>query len=88
VTGTRWTIEENAAGERLDRYLADRERLGSRSRAFTAIERGKVFYVEGATRDVSALLHDRMTETVLRSFDEAAKLFEHVPPRPLRHARP
>jgi phosphoribosylformylglycinamidine synthase len=29
------------------------------------------------------LLHDRMTQTVLRSFDDAGGLFEHVPPRPL-----
>jgi phosphoribosylformylglycinamidine synthase len=47
------------------------------------IERGKLFYLQGATRDLTALLHDRMTETVLRSFDEAAKLFEQVSPRPL-----
>ncbi|HEV3009048.1 MAG TPA: phosphoribosylformylglycinamidine synthase, partial [Burkholderiales bacterium] len=48
------------------------------------IERGTVFYIEGAKADPSPLLHDRMTQTVLRSFDEAAKLFEHVPPRPLQ----
>ena len=29
-----------------------------------------------------------MTQTVLRSFDEAAKLFEHVPPRPLQLRSP
>ncbi len=48
------------------------------------IERGTAFYVEGAKQDVSGPLHDRMTQTVLRSFDDAAKLFEHVPPRPLK----
>jgi phosphoribosylformylglycinamidine synthase len=47
------------------------------------IERGIAFYVEGSQR-VSALLHDRMTQTVLRSFDDAGRLFEHVPPRPLQ----
>jgi phosphoribosylformylglycinamidine synthase len=47
------------------------------------IERGTAFYIE-TTRDVSSVLHDRMTETVFRSFDEAARLFEHVPPRPLQ----
>jgi phosphoribosylformylglycinamidine synthase len=51
--------------------------------AVARIERGKLFRLEGATRDVSALLHDRMTETVLRSFDEAARLFDRVAPRPL-----
>ncbi len=47
------------------------------------IERGTAFHIEAATSDVSALLHDRMTQAVLRSFDEAAKLFEQVSPRPL-----
>ena len=49
------------------------------------IERGTAFTIEGARADPSALLHDRMTQTVLRSFDEAARLFEHVPPRPLQY---
>src|SRR5204863_4566344 len=48
------------------------------------IERGTAFYVRGAGRDVAAGLHDRMTETVLRSFDEAGRLFDHVAPRPLK----
>jgi phosphoribosylformylglycinamidine synthase len=48
------------------------------------IERGTAYYVRGAGKDVSAALHDRMTETVLRSFDEAGKLFDHVAPRPLK----
>ena len=44
-----------------------------------------VFHMSSAPpAEVAALLHDRMTETVLGSFDEAAKLFEHVPPRPLK----
>jgi 23S rRNA pseudouridine1911/1915/1917 synthase len=37
-----WTIDE-AAGLRLDKFLAAPERLGSRSRAATALARGKVF---------------------------------------------
>ena len=48
------------------------------------IERGTAYFVRGAGRDLSAALHDRMTQTVLRSFDAAGRLFEHVPPRPLR----
>jgi phosphoribosylformylglycinamidine synthase len=47
------------------------------------IERGTVYCVRGASKDLGAALHDRMTETVLRSFDEAGRLFEHVPARPL-----
>jgi phosphoribosylformylglycinamidine synthase len=54
------------------------------------IERATAFRVQ-ATRSLSdsergtliALLHDRMTETVLSSFEEADRLFEHVDPQPL-----
>ena len=38
-----WTVTADAAGERLDRYLASPDRAGSRGRATSAIERGKVF---------------------------------------------
>ena len=48
------------------------------------IERGTAYYVQGGARDVASALHDRMTETVLSSFDDAGSLFEHVAPRPLR----
>ena len=51
------------------------------------IERGIAYYVEtqgSPARPVLAgQLHDRMTETVLESLDDAAQLFRHVPPRPL-----
>lgn len=32
---------------------------------------------------LQSLLHDRMTETVLRSFDDAERLFHHLTPQPL-----
>jgi phosphoribosylformylglycinamidine synthase len=48
------------------------------------IERGTAFFIEGSKADLAAALHDRMTQAVLRSFDAAAQLFEHVPPRPLQ----
>jgi phosphoribosylformylglycinamidine synthase len=51
------------------------------------IERGTHYFLAGKVSDpsaVAALLHDRMTETVLRSPEEAAALFQHVPPRPLQ----
>jgi 23S rRNA pseudouridine1911/1915/1917 synthase len=41
VSDGEWTIA--AAGQRLDKFLAAAERLGSRSRAATALARGKVF---------------------------------------------
>ena len=52
------------------------------------IERGTAFVLEGevpqhARGRVAALLHDRMTETVLDRLEDAARLFQHVAPRPL-----
>jgi len=49
------------------------------------IERGIAYFVRGGARAdaVAALLHDRMTETVLGSLEDAERLFQHVPPRPL-----
>src|SRR5204863_8776671 len=40
------------------------------------VERGVAYYVEGAGADIAPLLHDRMTEAVLRSFDRARTLSE------------
>ena len=40
---TEWTVTAAEAGVRLDKYLAARDRLGSRSRAASALERGKVY---------------------------------------------
>lgn len=43
MSNAEWRIEKEAAGIRLDKYLADTTRLGSRSRAVAALERGKIF---------------------------------------------
>ncbi|HEX5769047.1 MAG TPA: phosphoribosylformylglycinamidine synthase, partial [Burkholderiales bacterium] len=51
------------------------------------IERGVLFHVDSSRPGIVPLLHDRMTQTVLRSEDEAGKLFERVPPRPLQYIR-
>ncbi|HKC31752.1 MAG TPA: phosphoribosylformylglycinamidine synthase, partial [Burkholderiales bacterium] len=48
------------------------------------IERGTAYHVASSRPEIAALLHDRMTETVLKSFDDAARLFEHVAPRPMQ----
>lgn len=40
---TEWTVGEDLVESRLDKFLADPARLGSRSRAAAALERGKVF---------------------------------------------
>nr|MCU0889539.1 hypothetical protein [Rubritepida sp.] len=49
------------------------------------IERGTVFVLARAVpvERIAAALHDRMTESVLASADEAERLFRHVPPPPM-----
>jgi phosphoribosylformylglycinamidine synthase len=53
------------------------------------IERGIAYHIHGLSDEergsVAALLHDRMTQSVLTSLDEAAGLFVHKEPRPLVH---
>jgi 23S rRNA pseudouridine1911/1915/1917 synthase len=43
VSDSEFTVSAEAAGVRLDKFLAAPERLGSRARAGAALERGKVF---------------------------------------------
>ncbi|HUP96850.1 MAG TPA: phosphoribosylformylglycinamidine synthase [Usitatibacter sp.] len=56
------------------------------------VERGIAYYVTargpsalegGSERALEAAIHDRMTETVVADFAQAARLFEHHAPRPL-----
>ncbi|OIQ99702.1 phosphoribosylformylglycinamidine synthase [mine drainage metagenome] len=53
--------------------------------AVARIERGTAFHAEGKFERaaLAARLHDRMTESVLSSLDEADTLFHHVPAQPL-----
>lgn len=53
-----WIVPADAAGLRLDKFLAAPERLGSRGKALAALERGKVFLngVEATTGDGAARL--------------------------------
>ena len=55
--------------------------------AIERIERGVAYRIEGVSAEqrapVAALLHDRMTETVLAGFDQAGELFHHYPPKPM-----
>ncbi|MCL2875925.1 MAG: phosphoribosylformylglycinamidine synthase, partial [Betaproteobacteria bacterium] len=50
----------------------------------TRIERGIAYFIDsvGVPLPAPAALHDRMTESVLATFDEAAALFHHYAPRP------
>ena len=41
-----WRVDDESAGVRLDKFLADETRLGSRGRASAALQRGKVFVNE------------------------------------------
>jgi 23S rRNA pseudouridine1911/1915/1917 synthase len=58
MTKTIWTVETAEHGARLDKFLAAPDRLGSRSRAADAREKGKVFVNDGevAPRDVKVRL--------------------------------
>jgi phosphoribosylformylglycinamidine synthase len=48
------------------------------------IERGVAWWLPGTTAEAAAdLLHDRMTESLLRSGEEASALFERAEPAPL-----
>jgi phosphoribosylformylglycinamidine synthase len=48
------------------------------------IERGTAYHAVGAGREtLAAKLHDRMTESVLGTIEEAGALFHHVAPQPL-----
>ncbi|MDN5934568.1 MAG: phosphoribosylformylglycinamidine synthase [Nitrosospira sp.] len=62
--------------------------------AVERLERGVAFYIQtgggfsaefpaGGRRALLALIHDRMTEAVFGSFDDAEKLFRHFDPAPL-----
>jgi 23S rRNA pseudouridine1911/1915/1917 synthase len=60
VTDTRWIIDEASSGERLDKFLAAADRVGSRGRAADALARGRIFLndkeatpADGSTRLVS-----------------------------------
>src|SRR5215470_11516561 len=64
MSDQNWLVSESEAGLRLDKWLAAAERLGSRSKALSAIERGKVF-VDGAEQTViDAARRLRQGETV------------------------
>jgi 23S rRNA pseudouridine1911/1915/1917 synthase len=52
----RWTVADDEAGVRLDKFLAAPERLGSRSRAVTALERGRIYVNEAETTLADASL--------------------------------
>jgi 23S rRNA pseudouridine1911/1915/1917 synthase len=52
LSDSEWIVPPDAAGTRLDKFLAAEDRLKSRGRAVTALERGKVF-LNGAEQSVA-----------------------------------
>lgn len=53
------------------------------------VERGTAYWIAGRVPPadaprIAALIHDRMTESVLGRLEDAAQLFQHVAPRPLQ----
>lgn len=59
-----WTVTAADAGLRLDKYLAAPARLGSRGKATTAIERGKVFLNETEVTMAGAATRVKVGDTV------------------------
>jgi 23S rRNA pseudouridine1911/1915/1917 synthase len=59
MSDLRWTVTDEEAGARLDKFLAAPGRLGSRSRVAAALERGKVF-----VNDVEMTLADASSRVV------------------------
>ena len=57
-TSPQWVVSDVDAGNRLDKYLAAPDRIGSRSKVVTALERGKIFLndAEAAPSDASCRL--------------------------------
>jgi len=56
MAGSEWTAGPGDAGLRLDKFLAAPDRLASRARAVTAIERGKVFLNGGEVETAAAAM--------------------------------
>src|SRR3954463_89953 len=58
MSDTEWRVDEASSGIRLDKFLADAARLGSRGRAMSALERGKIYLndVEAGVADAGRRL--------------------------------
>ena len=52
--GESWTVEAPDEGLRLDKFLADARRLGSRARVAAALSRGKIFLNEAEATSTDA----------------------------------
>jgi 23S rRNA pseudouridine1911/1915/1917 synthase len=66
---SEWTAGAGDAGERLDKFLASPQRLGSRGRAAAALERGKIF-VNGAEAALADAAHRVADGDVVRFWSD------------------
>jgi 23S rRNA pseudouridine1911/1915/1917 synthase len=75
MTTQSWQVSAADSGTRLDKWLADTTRLGSRAKAFEAIARGKVFVneVEQTALDAGRKLQPRETVRVWMDRPGSAK---------------
>ncbi len=77
---TEWTVDPASAGLRLDKFLADAGRLGSRSRAALALDRGQV-WIDGREATAADAAY------VVREGDRV-RLWRDRPGSASRHTRP
>ena len=64
MSDSQWAAGPGDTGVRLDKFLAAPDRLGSRPRAATALERGKVF-VNGEEAGIDAAGRRRHTRDIV-----------------------
>jgi 23S rRNA pseudouridine1911/1915/1917 synthase len=69
VANAQWIASEAEAGMRLDKFLAARDRLGSRARSASALERGKI-YVNGQAMRLSDAARAVQPGDVVRLWDD------------------
>lgn len=84
---TEWIVEEADAGARLDKFLAAAGRLGSRSRAATALDRGQVLLngVERAAGDAAVVVQPG--DRVRLWLDRPGSASRHTRQRPVDRFR-
>ncbi len=80
----QWTVQDEEAGQRLDKYLAAAGRAGSRSRAGDAVARGRVF-VNGAEASADAGARLVRAGDVVRLWMDRPGSARRTPRPPVRH---
>lgn len=82
--GDTWVVDAAQAGTRLDKFLADASRLGSRGRAADALGRGKIFVNDDEVTPADAARRLRPGDAVRIWMDRpgSARKQAHRPPRP------